>query len=81
MTEADVYAGLTEIFHDLFGDYALVLTPSTSAADIAAWDSFNHINIMAAAEERFGVKLSTREIESLANVGDLARLILAKRGR
>jgi acyl carrier protein len=79
MSEAEVYAGLTEIFRELFGDEAIVLQPTTHAADIAEWDSFNNINIIAAAEDRFGVKLGTREIEALENVGDLARLILAKR--
>ena len=79
MSEAEVYAGLTEIFRDLFGDEAIALTPATRAADIPEWDSFNNINIIAAAEERFGVKLGTREVEALANVGDLVRAILAKR--
>jgi len=78
MTEAEVYAGLTEIFRELFGDEAITLTPSTSAADVAGWDSFNNINIIAAAEERFGVRVGAREIEALANVGDLVGLILAK---
>ena len=79
MTEAEVYAGLTEIFRELFGDETIALKPSTSAADVEGWDSFNHINIIAAAEERFGVRVGAREIEALASVGDLVRLILAKR--
>ena len=61
MTEAEVYEGLTEIFRDLFGDDAIALAASTTAADVNGWDSFNHINIIAAAEERFGVKIGTRE--------------------
>jgi acyl carrier protein len=47
---------------------------------VPGWDSFNHLNIVAGAEERFGVRLGTREIDGLRNVGDLARLILKKRG-
>lgn len=31
-----------------------------------------------ATEERFGVKLSTREIDGLANLGDLARVVAAR---
>ncbi len=80
MTEAEVYAGLTDVFRDLFGDPALQLKPETTAADVPGWDSFNHLNIVAGAEERFGVRLGTREIDGLRNVGDLARLILKKRG-
>ena len=81
MTEAEIYDGLTEIFHELFADPAIALTPATTAADVAGWDSFNNINIIAAAEERFGVRFSTREIEALGNVGALVAAILAKRAR
>jgi len=80
MTESEVYAGLTDVFRDLFGDPSIQLTPQTTATDIAGWDSFNHLNIVAGAEERFGVRLGTREVEGLRNVGDLAQLILKKRG-
>ena len=80
MTEAEVYAGLTDVFHDLFGDPAIRLTAQTTADDIDGWDSFNHLNVVAGAEARFGVRFSTREIDGLRNVGDLARLILKKRG-
>jgi acyl carrier protein len=78
MNEADIYDGLTQIFRDLFADERIALQASTTAADIDAWDSFNNLNIIAAAEERFGVKLRAREIEKLDDVGSLVRLILAK---
>jgi acyl carrier protein len=78
MNEADVYDGLTQIFRDLFADETITLNASTTAADVDAWDSFNNLNIIAAAEERFGVKFRAREIEKLDNVGSLVRLILAK---
>jgi len=78
MNEAEVYQGLTQIFRDLFADEAITLDASTAAADIDGWDSFNNLNIIAAAEERFGFKLRAREIEKLDNVGSLVRLILAK---
>lgn len=81
MTEAEIYAGLTEIFHELFADNSIAITPTTTAAEVNGWDSFNHINIVAAAEERFGVRFTSREVDALANVGDLARLILAKQSR
>ncbi len=31
-----------------------------------------------ATEERFGIKMSTRELDSLRNVGDLVRVVAAK---
>ena len=31
-----------------------------------------------ATDERFGIKMSTREIDSLQNVGDLVRVVMGK---
>ncbi len=78
MTEPEIYAALTDIFHDVFLRDDIHLTPATSAADIAGWDSFKQIEILMAAEERLGVRLSTREIDALHTVGDLATVITAK---
>ena len=78
MDDAAIYAQLTTIFRDIFDDDSLVLTPDTTAADIAEWDSFNHVNITVACEAAFGIRFKSSEIEELANVGELARLIAAK---
>jgi acyl carrier protein len=78
MTEAEVYAALEAIFRDVFDDPSLRVTPETSAPDIPEWDSFNHINIVVAAEQRFGIKFRTFEIEALHNVGDFVGLIRSR---
>ena len=78
MGEAEVYQELTDIFRDLFEDDALVLSPSTTAADIPDWDSQNHINLIVMAEARFGIRFRTAELDSLRNVGEFVALIQAK---
>lgn len=78
MTEREVYAGLTEIVRELFGDDTIVLSATTTANDVDGWDSFNHLNIIAAAEMKFGVKFRTKEIEKLTNIGEMVGLILQK---
>ncbi len=80
MTEAGIYAALTDIFRDTFMDDAMTLTPTLSAKDVKGWDSFKQIEIIVAVEERFGIKMNTRELDSLHNVGDLVRVIAAKKG-
>jgi len=45
---------------------------------VEGWDSFKQIEIILAAEARFGIKMSTRELDSLRRVEDLARLVAAK---
>lgn len=79
MTEAEIYAALTDIFRDVFLDEGLVLTPTLAAGDVAGWDSFKQIEILIASEERFAIKFTTRELDGLMNVGDLVRVIEAKR--
>ena len=70
-----VFAGLTEIFRDVFEREDLVVKPTDTAADIKGWDSLKQVEIIIAVQEQFGVKLSSREVDTLANVGDLAMAI------
>ena len=78
MQEQEVYKELTEIFRDVFRRDDMELTPALTAKDVKGWDSFKQIEIMIAVEERYNVKFRTRELESLQNVGDLARAVLTK---
>jgi acyl carrier protein len=75
MNSSQILEQLTEIFRQIFDNDSIVLTPETTAQDIAEWDSFNHINIIVAVEERFGIKFQTAETEELKNVGHLVELI------
>lgn len=75
MLEADIYAGLTEIFHELFGDPTIVLRPETTAKDVPGWDSLRMVLIAVATEARFGVKLRARDLDDLRRVGDLVDAI------
>jgi acyl carrier protein len=78
MTEPEIYTVLTDIFHDLFADDAIVLRPETTADQVPGWDSFNHLNIIVAVEDAFSIKMKTDEIEKLNNVGDLVKTIQRK---
>jgi acyl carrier protein len=78
MRSEEIYAQLTTIFHDLFDDDTLVLTPELTAADVPDWDSFNHINLIVVIETRFKIKFQTAELEQLHTVGHLATLIEQK---
>jgi len=77
-SEAEIYSGLTEIFHDVFMRDDLVLKPELSAKDVQGWDSFKQIEIIMATEEKYGIKFTTRELDSLQNVADLVRVVTAK---
>jgi acyl carrier protein len=74
MQAAEIYEGLNEIFRDVFMR-DIVLRAELSAKDVEDWDSYKQIEIIIATEQRFGIKLSTRDIDSLRNVGDLVRVV------
>ena len=78
MTEAEIYQGLSGIFRDTFSDDSITLTPETRASDIPGFDSLKMVLILVGVRDRFGVKLRSREVDSIGSVGDLARLIAAK---
>lgn len=75
MEEQQIYARLTEVFHDVFDEDDLVVTPELSARDVDGWDSLTHIRLILTVEKAFNVKFSTTEIGKLQNVGDLVKLI------
>ena len=84
MQQQEIYAQLTTIFHMVFDDDNLTLTPELTAASVPEWDSFNHINLIVAVETRFKIKFQTAELEAMNTVGHLADLIarkLAAQGR
>jgi acyl carrier protein len=76
--EAAIFAALADLIREVLGDDGVALRPETVAAEVAGWDSFAHLTIVVAAETRFGIKIPTREIERLTNVGDLARAIAVR---
>jgi len=78
MPEADIYATLGEIFRDVFLRDDIAVTPELTAKDVADWDSFKQIEIILAVESQYRIKFSTRELDSLQSVGDLARIIAGK---
>ncbi len=77
-SEPEIYRAITEIFHDVFMRDDLVLKAELSAKDVPGWDSFKQIELILATEEQFGMKFSTRELDSLQTVGDLVRVVAAK---
>jgi acyl carrier protein len=75
MTEQEVYARLTEIFHDVFDDDELVVRPELTAADVAEWDSLSHVRLILSVEREFQTRFPVAEISSLRNVGEFVSLI------
>ncbi len=66
---------LTEVMREVFEDDELVVSRSTSAREVAAWDSVMHVTLMISLERAFGVRFKSGNVAGLKNVGELADLI------
>ena len=78
MNQQTHYETLTRVFHDVFDDDTIVVTPELTAEDVDEWDSLRHIRLVAAVEKTFGMSFSAAEIGRLKNVGQLVSLIESK---
>jgi acyl carrier protein len=75
MDDAPIYERLSGIFHDIFEDDSIVVTPTLSARDVDGWDSLTHIRLLLTVEKSFKVRFTTTEINKLENVQGLVKLI------
>jgi acyl carrier protein len=78
MDTGDIFARLTPIFHEVFDDGSLTLTPGLSARDVPEWDSLTHIRLIVSVEKAFSVRFSAAEVGGLKNVGEFAELVRSK---
>ena len=75
---SDVFDKLIPIFRNVFDDDELIIVETTKAEDIDEWDSLAHIRLALTIEKVFELRFTTEEISNLANVGDMAKLIMKK---
>lgn len=78
MTHEEVLSKVTMIFRDVFDDDTLVIKDSTNSADIEDWDSLEHIALIVSMEKEFNLKFDLKEVNRLANVGEMVDLIISK---
>ncbi len=69
---------VADVIRDVLDNPDLDIGPQTSANQVEGWDSLNHINIVVAVEQKFGIKFKTAEIELLRNVGEFVDLVQQK---
>lgn len=80
MKREQIFEKLNEVFRDVFDDESICVNDSTTSNDIEDWDSLEHINLLAAVEQEFGVKFNMGQVVSMKNVGEMADIILSQLG-
>ncbi|HTR24479.1 MAG TPA: acyl carrier protein [Terriglobales bacterium] len=63
---------------DIFGVPVTKLTAESSPETVESWDSVQHLNLVLALEEKYGVQLAPEEIEQMKTLGASATLIDSK---
>lgn len=76
MERQAIFEKLNDVARDVFENDSLVLCDSTTAADVAGWDSLTHLSFISDLEEEFGITFTMREISGSKNVGELVDAIL-----
>ena len=74
----NLITNLQKIFQNVFDDATLIISEQTTAQDIDGWDSLTHIRLIVSIERTFNLHFSAAEIGNLANVGEMAQLIIKK---
>lgn len=71
----EIFERLNVVFREFFDDEDIELDEETTADDIDDWDSLNHITLMAAVEDEFGIRFTMGEVSGMKNVGEMAQII------
>ena len=78
MTREAVLETLNGGFLDVVEDGSITVNDSTTSEDMEEWDSLEHINLIAAVEQEFGMKFSMGQVVTMKNVGEMADIILSQ---
>ena len=62
------------LFANVF-KYEGEITPATSRRDVPKWDSLQHVALVAAIEEQFGITLSMDEMVEMRSVKDICNIL------
>ena len=76
MTRDEVFERLDMVFKEYFDDEDIQLCDDTTSEDIEDWDSFEHINLIVAVEDEFGMKFPMGKVVTMKNVGEMVDIIL-----
>jgi acyl carrier protein len=77
LTENEVLAGIREIVEEVAGVDPATIEMGKSFTDDLDVDSLSMVEVVVAAEERFGIKIPDDEVTKMATVGDAVNFIVS----
>jgi acyl carrier protein len=76
LLQAEVLAGIKEIVEEVAGIPAASIEMDKNFTDDLDVDSLSMVEVVVAAEERFGVKIPDDQVSELVTVGDAVNFIV-----
>jgi acyl carrier protein len=70
-----IFSRVQGILADLFSIPVAQILPETSSDTIKSWDSLQHLNLVLALEQEFGLQFAPEEIEKLTSVETIVGLL------
>jgi acyl carrier protein len=67
-----------QIAADVFQASPGSLTPASSPQSVEGWDSAQHLNLVLALEQRFGVEFLPEEFDQMQSLAHIAALLRTK---
>lgn len=67
-----VFERIAKIISDVMEVDRDEVKPETTADDVVTWDSLNHLRLITAVEEDFGIRFSMSEVNEFKDAGELA---------
>ncbi|MEY3101665.1 MAG: hypothetical protein RLZZ07_294 [Actinomycetota bacterium] len=77
LTQNEVLAGIREIVEEVAGVDPATIEMGKSFTDDLDVDSLSMVEVVVAAEERFGIKIPDDEVTKMATVGDAVNFIVS----
>ncbi len=76
MNRNEVFEKVFEICKDVFDNENIILTETSSAADIEEWDSLTHLSLIDEIEQAFDIGFTLDEATGSKNIGELINAIM-----
>ena len=56
------------------------ITPESSPKTVESWDSVQHLNLILALQEEYGIEFEPEDLEKMQNIGQIVDAVAAKVG-
>jgi acyl carrier protein len=80
VSDADIEERVRGVIADVFGLDATSIDEGTSTDTVEAWDSLQHLTVVLALEEEFGIQLTDEETVTAVNFPLITMIVREKLG-